>query len=92
LGDEIALLRISSAVDMGTMVNDFAWRAWSPILPPYILVGHTLTEVRAQLPPGMERTERQPVPPINDKDPIERPWGVTKYCLGSYVSVLICAS
>jgi hypothetical protein len=31
---------------------------------PYILVGHTLTEVRAQLPPGMERTERQPSNPI----------------------------
>ena len=30
---------------------------------PYILVGHILTEVRAQLPPGMERTERQPSNP-----------------------------
>jgi hypothetical protein len=27
---------------------------------PYILVGHTLAEVQAQLPPGLTRTERQP--------------------------------
>jgi hypothetical protein len=27
---------------------------------PYVLRGHTLAEVQAQLPPGLERTERQP--------------------------------
>jgi hypothetical protein len=27
---------------------------------PYILLGHTLAEVQAQLPPGLTRTERQP--------------------------------
>jgi hypothetical protein len=26
----------------------------------YVLRGHTLAEVQAQLPPGLERTERQP--------------------------------
>jgi hypothetical protein len=26
---------------------------------PYVLRGHTLAEVQAQLPPGLERTERQ---------------------------------
>jgi hypothetical protein len=27
---------------------------------PYILLGHTLAEVQARLPPGLERSERQP--------------------------------
>jgi hypothetical protein len=27
---------------------------------PYVLRGHTLAEVQAQLPPGLTRTERQP--------------------------------
>ena len=27
---------------------------------PYVLRGHALAEVQAQLPPGLERTERQP--------------------------------
>jgi hypothetical protein len=27
---------------------------------PYILLGHTLAEVQAQLPPGLERSDRQP--------------------------------
>jgi hypothetical protein len=27
---------------------------------PYVLRGRTLAEVQAQLPPGLERTERQP--------------------------------
>jgi hypothetical protein len=27
---------------------------------PYVLRGHALAEVQAQLPPGPERTERQP--------------------------------
>jgi hypothetical protein len=27
---------------------------------PYVLRGHTLAEVQAQLPPSLERTERQP--------------------------------
>jgi hypothetical protein len=30
---------------------------------PYVLRGHTLAEVQAQLPPGLERTERQPADP-----------------------------
>ena len=30
---------------------------------PYVLRGHTLAEVQAQLPPGLERTERQPSDP-----------------------------
>jgi hypothetical protein len=30
---------------------------------PYILLGHTLAEVQTQLPPGLERTERQPSDP-----------------------------
>jgi hypothetical protein len=30
---------------------------------PYILVGHTLAEVQAQLPPALERFERQPSDP-----------------------------
>jgi hypothetical protein len=30
---------------------------------PYILLGHTLAEVQAQLPPGLERSERQPSDP-----------------------------
>ena len=29
----------------------------------YILLGHTLAEVHAQLPPGLERSERQPSDP-----------------------------
>jgi hypothetical protein len=27
---------------------------------PYIVLGHTLAEVQAQLPPGLERSDRQP--------------------------------
>jgi hypothetical protein len=30
---------------------------------PYVLLGHTLAEVQAQLPSGLERTERQPSDP-----------------------------
>jgi hypothetical protein len=30
---------------------------------PYILLGHTLAEVQAQLPPGLERSGRQPSDP-----------------------------
>jgi hypothetical protein len=30
---------------------------------PYVLRGHTLAEVQAQLPPGLTRTERQPSDP-----------------------------
>ena len=30
---------------------------------PYVLRGHTLAEVQAQLPPGLERLERQPSDP-----------------------------
>jgi hypothetical protein len=30
---------------------------------PYILLGHTLAEVQAQLPPGLERSDRQPADP-----------------------------
>jgi hypothetical protein len=30
---------------------------------PYVLVGETLAEVREQLPPGLVRSERQPVNP-----------------------------
>jgi hypothetical protein len=30
---------------------------------PYILLGHTLAEVQAQLPPALERFERQPSDP-----------------------------
>jgi hypothetical protein len=30
---------------------------------PYVLRGHTLAEVQAQLPPGLGRTERQPSDP-----------------------------
>jgi hypothetical protein len=30
---------------------------------PYILIGHTLAEVQAQLPPGLERSDRQPSDP-----------------------------
>ena len=30
---------------------------------PYILLGHTLAEVEAQLPPALERFERQPSDP-----------------------------
>jgi hypothetical protein len=29
----------------------------------YILLGHTLAEIHAQLPPGLERSERQPADP-----------------------------
>jgi hypothetical protein len=29
----------------------------------YVLIGHTLAEVQAQLPPGLERSERQPADP-----------------------------
>jgi hypothetical protein len=29
----------------------------------YVLIGHTLAEVQAQLPPGLERSERQPSDP-----------------------------
>jgi hypothetical protein len=29
----------------------------------YVLRGHTLAEVQAKLPPGLERTERQPADP-----------------------------
>jgi hypothetical protein len=29
----------------------------------YVLIGQTLSDVRAQLPPGLERTERQPSDP-----------------------------
>lgn len=32
--------------------------AASPL--PYVLVGDTLAEVQEQLPPGLERSERQP--------------------------------
>jgi hypothetical protein len=33
---------------------------------PYVLRGHTLAEVRAQLPPGLTPTERQPsYPPVS---------------------------
>jgi hypothetical protein len=31
---------------------------------PYILLGHTLAEVQAQLPPGLERSDRQPADPL----------------------------
>ena len=30
---------------------------------PHVLLGHTLAEVQAPLPPGLERTERQPSDP-----------------------------
>jgi hypothetical protein len=30
---------------------------------PYVLRGHTLAEVQAPLPPGLDRTERQPSDP-----------------------------
>jgi hypothetical protein len=30
---------------------------------PYLLLGHTLAEVQTQLPPGLERSERQPSDP-----------------------------
>jgi hypothetical protein len=30
---------------------------------PYVLHGHTLAEVQAQMPPGLMRTERQPSDP-----------------------------
>jgi hypothetical protein len=29
----------------------------------YVLLGHTLAEVHAQLPPGLERSERRPSDP-----------------------------
>jgi hypothetical protein len=29
----------------------------------YILLGHTLAEIHAQLPPGLERSDRQPADP-----------------------------
>lgn len=30
---------------------------------PYVLLGHTLSELRAQLPPGLVRSDRQPADP-----------------------------
>jgi hypothetical protein len=30
---------------------------------PYILVGHTLAEIHARLPQGLERSDRQPSDP-----------------------------
>jgi hypothetical protein len=43
----------------------FVARLVADVPTPYALVGHTLAELRAQLPPGLERVERQPADPAN---------------------------
>ncbi|HZY60402.1 MAG TPA: hypothetical protein VFE56_11600 [Candidatus Binataceae bacterium] len=47
--------------------------------PPtaYVLRGHTLAEVQAQMPPGLTRTERQPYDP---PEVVEVWLGLTPHC------------
>jgi hypothetical protein len=40
-----------------------SWRVSWPMPPAYALLGHTLAELEAQLPPGLECVVRQPADP-----------------------------
>jgi hypothetical protein len=43
--------------------DKFTARLVSGTASPYVLVAHALAEVQEQLPPGLVRSERQPVDP-----------------------------
>jgi hypothetical protein len=49
--------------DLPEYPGAFAARLVIDAPTPYILLGHTLAEVQTNLPPGLERSERQPSDP-----------------------------
>jgi hypothetical protein len=49
--------------DEGAHPGQFVGRLVTDAITPYVLLAETLGELHAQLPPGLERSDRQPADP-----------------------------
>jgi hypothetical protein len=49
--------------------DQFMGRLVTNVVTPYVLLAHTLAELHTQLPPGLDRSDREPSDPPEARSP-----------------------